>query len=213
MEQHPKQSKPIKHSSFKIPIQTELITEILLRLPVESLLRFRCVSKSWLALISSPEFVKAHLNISANNKDYTHHRLMMNFESKYNIKDCSLSSLFNESVIEAFDLDYPTKSNGSYKRFPNSDRIVGSVNGLICLAMEDYDLVVWNPSIRKYKKLPDSRPRLERMTYDFHRYGFGYDEFHDDYKVVGIFTCGSLDQVEFKIYSLKVILGQVLLIV
>nr|XP_009763954.1 PREDICTED: F-box/kelch-repeat protein At3g23880-like [Nicotiana sylvestris] len=81
--------------------------------------------------------------------------------------------------------------------------MVGSVNGLTCLAMEDYDLVMWNPSIRKYKKLPDSRPRLKKLTYDFHSYGFGYDEFHDDYKVVGIFTCGSLDQVEFKIFSLK----------
>ncbi|XP_019240361.1 PREDICTED: F-box/kelch-repeat protein At3g06240-like [Nicotiana attenuata] len=171
MAQHPKQRKPIKHSrfpstsvqdsSFKIPIlPAELITEILLRLPEDSLLRFRCVSKSWLALISSPEFVKAHLYISANNKDDTHRRLMMNFES-ITILKIALGSLFNESVIEAFDLDYPTKSNGSYMRLPNFDWIVGSVNGLICLAMEDNDLVMWNPSIRMYKKLPDSRPRLK----------------------------------------------------
>nr|XP_033509738.1 F-box/kelch-repeat protein At3g23880-like [Nicotiana tomentosiformis] len=38
-----------------------------------------------------------------------------------------------------------------------SFRIVGSVNGLICLSNRVNDLFVWNPSIRKYKKLADFR--------------------------------------------------------
>ncbi|KAM3249611.1 hypothetical protein BC332_06528 [Capsicum chinense] len=82
--------------------------------------------------------------------------------------------------------------------------IVGSVNGLICLAIEENDLFIWNPSIRKFKKLPDSRPML-RCGYYF-MYGFGYDKVYDDYKVVGIFCIfgsgGSYD-VEVKMYSLK----------
>ncbi|KAK4341333.1 hypothetical protein RND71_039834 [Anisodus tanguticus] len=39
-----------------------------------------------------------------------------------------------------------------------------------------------NPTVRKYKKLCDSRPRLK--SYNIVRYDFGYDELHDDYKVV-----------------------------
>ncbi|XP_019427235.1 PREDICTED: F-box protein At5g07610-like [Lupinus angustifolius] len=37
-----------------------LVHEILLRLPVKSLLRFKCVSKQWLALISEPKFCHSH---------------------------------------------------------------------------------------------------------------------------------------------------------
>ncbi|KAE9619842.1 putative F-box domain-containing protein [Lupinus albus] len=37
-----------------------LVHEILLRLPVKSLLRFKCVSKQWLALISEPKFCHLH---------------------------------------------------------------------------------------------------------------------------------------------------------
>ncbi|KAK4356867.1 hypothetical protein RND71_022477 [Anisodus tanguticus] len=208
--QHPKRSKPTNHSqfpstsmhdsTFTIPIlPPELITEILSRVPVKSLLQFRCVSKSWLALISSNEFVNTHLSLSANNKEYTHHRLISSFvQPEYNLKDCSLGSLLYGFVTEAFDLDYPMKNPHK------SVWIVGSVNGLICLAIEENDLFLWNPSIRKFKKLPDSRPTL-RCGYYF-MYGFGYDEVHDDYKVVGIFCIfgsGSSYDVEVKIYGLK----------
>ncbi|PHT39069.1 hypothetical protein CQW23_22642 [Capsicum baccatum] len=205
--QNPKRNKPISHSQNpstsmqdSIPLlPPELITEILSRLPVKSLFKFRCVSKSWLALISSAEFINTHLIVSANNKEYLHHRLMLSFvQPEYNLKDCSLGSLLYGNVTEAFDLDYPMKHPHK------SVWIVGSVNGLICLAIEENDLFIWNPSIRKFKKLPDSRPML-RCGYYF-MYGFGYDKVYDDYKVVGIFCIfgsgGSYD-VEVKMYSLK----------
>ncbi|XP_059664089.1 F-box/kelch-repeat protein At3g06240-like [Cornus florida] len=41
-----------------------LIVEILSKLPVKALLRFKCVSKRWRSLISDPHFIKAHLNQS-----------------------------------------------------------------------------------------------------------------------------------------------------
>uniref|UniRef100_K4BVS7 F-box domain-containing protein n=1 Tax=Solanum lycopersicum TaxID=4081 RepID=K4BVS7_SOLLC len=54
----------------------ELIVEILIRLPVKTLLKMRSVSKSWSSLISTPEFVKAHVKFSANNREFAHHRLL-----------------------------------------------------------------------------------------------------------------------------------------
>ncbi|WVZ98108.1 hypothetical protein U9M48_043586 [Paspalum notatum var. saurae] len=39
----------------------EIVTEILVRLPVKSLLRFRSVSQAWRATISDPIFIQVHL--------------------------------------------------------------------------------------------------------------------------------------------------------
>ncbi|XP_049358504.1 F-box/kelch-repeat protein At3g23880-like [Solanum verrucosum] len=120
----------------------------------------------------------------------------MNGLHEYTLKDFTPTSLLYESVTEAFDLDYP------YKKLPKYFSMVGSVNGLICLAIEEYDLVLWNPSIRKYKKLLDSKPTLMKKDC-WPLYGFGYNEFHYDYKVVAIFLkYSSRDQVEVKIYCL-----------
>lgn len=96
-------------------------------------------------------------------------RAAMNGLYEYTLTDFTLSSLLYESVTEAFDLDYP------YKKLHKYFSMVGSVNGLICLAIEEYDLVLWNPSIRKYKKLPDSKPTLMKKDC-WPLYGFGYDE-------------------------------------
>ncbi|KAH0702421.1 hypothetical protein KY290_017718 [Solanum tuberosum] len=156
-----------------IPIlPAELFTEILLSLPVKPLLKFRSVSKSWLDLMSTPEFINTHLSKSANNEDLTHHRLMLSFnQPKYNLKDCSVSSLINGSVTEALNLEY---------------------------------LFIWNPSIRKFKKLPDCRDKWCSGCHSM--YGFGFDEVHRDYKVVvGFHNEGYAYSflVKVKMYSLN----------
>ncbi|XP_070040544.1 F-box/kelch-repeat protein At3g23880-like [Nicotiana tomentosiformis] len=97
-------------------------------------------NRTWDISFRRTELPKAHLNLSANNKDSTHHRLILNF-GRY-LKQWSLKSLLYESVTEASTLYYPMKI---HKR---SFRIVGSVNGLICLSNRVNDLFVWNPSIR-----------------------------------------------------------------
>ncbi|PHT73365.1 hypothetical protein T459_24150 [Capsicum annuum] len=187
-------------------LSAELTTEILSRLPVKSLLKFRSVSKSWLATIANREFIKMHLSLSANNNNKykeehdTHHMLILGInEDKWNFKECTLSSLFFDSVTEAFDLDSPIKDA------TESTYIVCSCNGLIFLVRSSKSSILWNPTIRKYSYFPGFRRRWEKT---YARYGFGYDEIHNDYKVVGIFHAGSdsggdSDDVEIQIYSLK----------
>src|SRR4051812_32733503 len=46
------------------PLPEDLVVEILLRLPVRSLLQFKCICKFWKTLISDPKFAKRHLQIS-----------------------------------------------------------------------------------------------------------------------------------------------------
>ncbi|KAK6778174.1 hypothetical protein RDI58_024892 [Solanum bulbocastanum] len=101
------------NSNMTIPIlPAELIGEILWRLPVKSLLKFRSISKYWLSLTSDPEFIKNHLNLSANNnKEDSHHILILNVAvEKWNYKECPIKSLFYDSVTEAVELDFPIEN-------------------------------------------------------------------------------------------------------
>uniref|UniRef100_M1DRD2 F-box domain-containing protein n=1 Tax=Solanum tuberosum TaxID=4113 RepID=M1DRD2_SOLTU len=87
-------------SNFKFVPPADLINEILLSVLVKSLVKFRCVSKSWFGFISISEFIEFHLSISANNKAF--HRLVMGFDPpENNLKDCSFSSLLHDHVTRA----------------------------------------------------------------------------------------------------------------
>ncbi|XP_059663277.1 F-box protein CPR1-like isoform X2 [Cornus florida] len=83
------------------------------------------------------------------------------------------------------ELDFPLKTRSDYPF-----RIVGSCNGLVCLSddhsMHAYDIILWNPSIRKFVILP--RPRVTEITHGSYMFllGFGFDPMTDDYKVVRI---------------------------
>ncbi|KAK4728901.1 hypothetical protein R3W88_021889 [Solanum pinnatisectum] len=196
-------SNSVPDSILTIPVlPAELITEILLRLPVKPLLKFRSVSKSWLALISSTKFIKTHLNLFVNNKNKedTHHVLFLDVgEEKCNYKECPLKSLFHDSVTEALEMDFPIENDihGLYA--------MGSCNGLVYLARYCVGYyLLWIPTTRKYKDLPLFRPRSEK--HKCAAYGFGYDELHDDYKIVLIsynHIIRSSDDVVVKVYSLK----------
>lgn len=61
-----RKKKRAHQQTFELP--DELVWEILIRLPVESLARFKSVSKAWLAIISDPSFVLAHLQRSKESQ-------------------------------------------------------------------------------------------------------------------------------------------------
>ncbi|XP_027116778.2 F-box/kelch-repeat protein At3g23880 [Coffea arabica] len=208
-EQHPSastsnQDQESSSESMTFPdFPHEILVEILSRLPVKSLVKFKCVSKSWLSLTSNPHFIKAHLRISANKDDFRHHGLIFTVlppNSHSHLKQCSLRSALNVemSSIQVIDIDYPMKSPHK------SVWVVGSCDGLVCIAIEENDLFLWNPAIRKYKKLPDLAIRLKHGCYII--FGFGYDMLNDDYKVVAIFCVfrgGNDYETEVRVYSLK----------
>ncbi|KAB5574540.1 hypothetical protein DKX38_001734 [Salix brachista] len=49
-------------SAETIANNEDLLTELLLRLPIKSLLKFKCVSKHWLSLISNPRFSRRRIS-------------------------------------------------------------------------------------------------------------------------------------------------------
>ncbi|KAL2928690.1 F-box protein CPR1 [Bienertia sinuspersici] len=179
-------------------LPTPLISEILSRLPVISLLRFRCISRSWRTLIDSPNFIKLHLENSKKNT--TNHSIIF--------RDCYLYSAEFPALNRAIVINHPLKCDHY------GTEIVGSCNGLLCLSNGEEDglngTIIYNPATKKHRQLPvspiefpdDILPSVERLIY-----GFGYDKVHDDYKLVRViqFYCGNPDffDSEVKVYSLK----------
>ncbi|KAI8556194.1 hypothetical protein RHMOL_Rhmol05G0233100 [Rhododendron molle] len=195
-----KQASPITLLADDSPplpdLPPEIIAAVLSRLPVKSLLRLRCVCKSWRSLISNPKFVKTHLSLASANTDYSNHRLILN--SSYpctDVKSCSLSSILNEKSDSAVQLDCPFKG-------PNFGvKIWGCCDGLVCIGT-GREVCIWNPSTGKYKGLPDF---VEMSYICYSWFGFGYDEGIDDYKVVGFFfgDHGSGFETKVKVYALR----------
>ncbi|CAL9006438.1 unnamed protein product [Prunus brigantina] len=171
-------------------IPHEILLDIIAKLPVKSLLKFRCFCKSWHALISSPSFISAHLESTAMKSgcDY----LLMHSGNP----DC-LSVFCPETYAKCLELDLPRHKSGS------SFYVYGSCNGLLCISDTTKESTyLWNPSIRKkFKRLPKG---LIRVKYHYSgvvtiALGFGLDVGGNDYKVVrvGNFLHG------VEIYSLR----------
>ncbi|CAI9771353.1 unnamed protein product [Fraxinus pennsylvanica] len=117
----------VEFSQFLPILPQEMIREILLRLHVKSLLKFRRVYKSWLSLISSPEFMKTHLKISSNNTIYSHNSLILGRSS--NSLDLYTYLRYDETEeipsMDIVPLDCPLSEPVTILR------IVGSCNGLL----------------------------------------------------------------------------------
>ncbi|PHT76805.1 hypothetical protein T459_20327 [Capsicum annuum] len=90
----------------------------------------------------------------------------------------------NDDQYEQFDLPF--------ERTSYYFNIVGSCNGLLCLA-DDHEccrnhIYLWNPSIRKSLKLPIPIYTFKTLSTLDHTQGFGFDRTTNDYKVVRIYT-------------------------
>ncbi|XP_017984402.1 PREDICTED: F-box/kelch-repeat protein At3g23880-like [Theobroma cacao] len=163
-----------------------LVMEILLRLPVKSLMRFKCVCKSWCSSFQTSYFITNHKNDNLN-------LLFKGFFGGFKVPHLSLLSTETESKKHGgpnVEFNLKIKENirmpvsicsGSRSRLTVS----GVCNGLLCLH-DGYRINLWNPSTREVKLLPESTislPPSVDSTY-FYCMGLGFDRKSDDYKVL-----------------------------
>jgi F-box interacting protein len=159
------------------PLPDELIHQILLRLPVKSLLRFKCVCKSWFSLISDPHFANSHFQITAP----THTRRLL-FISESNPITRSINfdaSLHDDDSIISLSHNFyrlPLK----YSSEEQIHVIKGSCRGIVVLR-SSLGFHLWNPSTGIHKKIP-----LSPNDNYANLFGFGYDQSTDDYLVISI---------------------------
>ncbi|XP_071687353.1 F-box/kelch-repeat protein At3g06240-like [Rutidosis leptorrhynchoides] len=99
---------------------------VLARLDVEDVVRCKSVCKSWYNLISSNDFVKAHLKHSyISNREHGFLRIRLHWipnNNAANLRNCLM---------------------------------VGSCNGLVCISPNPGEFLVTNPSTREVKNLPN----------------------------------------------------------
>ncbi|KAK9268925.1 hypothetical protein L1049_000690 [Liquidambar formosana] len=181
----------------------DVVTDILARLPIKSLLRFRCVCKPWCSTINDTKFIHMHLNIrrtAASIEGYVIYKpLDTGSYCKHIFSRCDGNFAERETV------QLPLKC-ASGKPF----NVVGSCNGLLCLTDSVYPnfgctIYVWNPFIGKFKAINNSCvPRLL-----FNRdcsnvvLGFGFDAQNIDYKVVRVLNFTDLPLPDVEVYNLS----------
>ncbi|KAI8006510.1 F-box/kelch-repeat protein [Camellia lanceoleosa] len=116
-----------------------------------------------------------------------------------------LQPMLHGNIGETKRYQFPdlTKYGKYFSRF----RLVGSSNGLLCLldlniVLPDTfcDVVLWNPSIGKFKMLPTSQ--IESRPVD-KALGFGFVPHINDYKVVRLVYRLESIQPEVEVYSLS----------
>lgn len=195
-------------------LPVELLEEIFSRLEVKSLISLTIICKSWLALISSQSFAKAHLSRYHLNPDT--HLLLLH--------------LVGQRTITVSTLNFPVPVTSRIK-IPASDRarnesqdlmckLVGSINGLVCLSRpisSPTDVVIWNPATHKFREIMVPRLNLscsgkyvafgyDCVRDDYKYVAFGYDCARDDYKIVCVYSFGDKDDYSktlhrFRMYS------------
>ncbi|KAK7391198.1 hypothetical protein VNO78_19610 [Psophocarpus tetragonolobus] len=164
----------------------ELVLEILLRLPVRSLLQFRSVCKLWKTLIDNPQFAKVHLRTSASHGSTAHLQLASPIVEDSKILSYSVESVFQNPSLPVEGHSYTMDAKYT---------ILGSCNGLLCLSdLYKRHVILLNPSTRlQSQRFPISVLPQPSLSH----YGFGYDHVNDKYKLlVADFT-----QTVTKIYT------------
>ncbi|GMI70328.1 hypothetical protein like AT3G06240 [Hibiscus trionum] len=167
-------------SKTRTEVPEVLVLEILSKLPVKSLTRFRCVCKPWSSSFQTPHFITKH---HRNNLNVLLKRCNGNTHGDIHyFSQLSTEKGHNFSVKQNIHL--PFFENCWY-----APVVDGPCNGILCL--HDHDkAALWNPSTREFKILPQSsvqRPPLVDST-SFGCFGFGFDPRTDDYKVVRFVT-------------------------
>ncbi|GMN36508.1 hypothetical protein TIFTF001_006083 [Ficus carica] len=171
----------------------EIIVDILCRLPVNDLLRYRSVSKSWRSLIDGRDFIKLHLNHSVK----TSSNIGVIFGGRNDLCWVDLYDL-KTAVRLPRPIDIGTEIN-----------VIGGCNGLLALINPKGDMDIWNPFTRRYIILPISE---HFHSFPFHVFeivltGFGHDPITDDYKLLLMINFRGIMvdsfHCEVKVYSLK----------
>ncbi|KAK7348261.1 hypothetical protein VNO80_22812 [Phaseolus coccineus] len=160
-----------RRNRITVLLTRDLIIQILLRLPVKSLARFKSVCKSWFSLISDPHFAISHFELALACTE----RLLFLEPTVPEVRSIDFNApLHDDSASAALNLSPES----------HCDLILGSCRGFLLLDCSP-SLCLWNPATGIHKQVCHSpiASDMDAMFFTF-LYGFGYDPSTDDYLVV-----------------------------
>lgn len=190
--------------------EEDLLTEVLSKLDVKSLLRSKAVSKTWCSLISTPCFIKSHYQRAiANCCNHDETLIVRHYttEDEEYVPRFSLLQL-NSGQNVLPDLRFPY-SQGEYPVVPHC-RLIGCHFGIVCVsvsitvsdfpqqcptAKNQTDIYLWNPATRQSKLIPSQE------YWDGDTIGFGFDDIGNDFKVVRVVASYRLRGYGYYVYS------------
>ncbi|KAF1882420.1 hypothetical protein Lal_00039068 [Lupinus albus] len=151
----------------------DIMINILKRLPVKSLFRFKCVSKDWFNLFNSPYFISLHLQ---------HSTLLLLFQ-RIPLSNLNHSQSSSSSSSCLIGQDFKVH-NPQFIDFAVTDKVIGSCNGLLCVkhTNNNHMLSISNPATREIRQVPEILHDIKSFYY----FGFGFSPIANDYKVVRI---------------------------
>ncbi|KAK9925394.1 hypothetical protein M0R45_033718 [Rubus argutus] len=190
---------------------TNVVLNILCRLPVKSLKRFQSASKSCHDLIHKPDFITQHLHVFNSSRKFDDERrhsscLLVNGIGTW-WERYRPTRFLHKVYINLLDLD---ETNGEvnsrhvlnlpldYEDENPDVQILGPCNGIYCLhRTNEYDMLhvitVVNVALREVKLVPEPNIPLplgfQQMRYGTHCVGFGFDPKTSDYKFVLVRVC------------------------
>ncbi|PWA58284.1 F-box domain-containing protein [Artemisia annua] len=161
----------------------EIIHSIFLRVPTETLLRLKCLSKYWNRVISDPKFMKSRSR-----------RMILPPVLPLHAIDNSIQG--NDMCHSMVKLHCPFLN-----LFDEVEYIVGTFNGIVLLVIRKEnrlnEMILYNPVSTAFKVVP--HPQGSHFT-NHYVYGFGYGTTLDDLKIVRIAVSGIHS---YDIFSLK----------
>lgn len=179
-------------------IPDELVFEILIRLPVKSLVRFKAVSKAWRATISDPFFIRAQLGCSKQRQRQNPSSFLITPQvllepnstpEEYAIKPLSTDIHFYQWNLREFDICSSTTELIHRRHFPDGEfgpvSHLAHCDGLVLLPTNT-KAYVFNPATGDAVALPESRRNMVRHVMALPA-GLGLDASTGRYKVARFF--------------------------
>ncbi|KAI3869291.1 hypothetical protein MKX03_010507 [Papaver bracteatum] len=152
----------------------DILLDILIRLPLKSIVRFRCVNHTWCSKLKCPNFLEER--------------------NQYAVEMGKFNLMFhNYDDIYTFNYDTALSTYEKTSHIVLGIEVLGCCNGLVllrhvikCYLSSMSYVLLWNPTTNECKRLRNP-PIIGMKVNDgrcYDDYGFGYDEQIEDFKVV-----------------------------